>query len=78
MKDSYFESIVMELGDSSLTLGMTEPLVGRGERNGDSQPKFELIDIYQRIAISFPSITPYEPVILSVSEGSPALVREKT
>jgi hypothetical protein len=52
-----FESIEMGFGDSSLALGMTGSLVEMRERNGNSQPKFKLLDIYKRIAISFPLMT---------------------
>jgi hypothetical protein len=54
MDESFFESTVLRFGDSSLALGTTGSFGERRERNGDSQPKFNLFDINKRIAISFP------------------------
>ena len=38
---------------------------------------FVFMKIFHRIATSFPSMIPINPVILSVSEGSPAYVMTK-
>jgi hypothetical protein len=62
-------------GDPSLALGMTMWVCDIEERSGDSHTTF-LFDIFLRIATSFLSVTLQNPVILSVSEGTPGILQE--